>query len=88
MEKVNQKNKTANKKKDIEKIKITKNQNDPKRFVKEIRTTDSGEVAGNIQYLVDKEIFDNEEKFNGLYGITTNLINDTKTIVKIIKNKW
>ena len=88
VEKVNQKNKTANKKKDIEKIKITKNQNDPKRFVKEIRTTDSGEVAGNIQYLVDKEIFDNEEKYNGLYGITTNLINDTKTIVKIIKNKW
>ena len=88
VEKVNQKNKTANKKNDIEKIKITKNQNDPKRFVKEIRTTDSGEVAGNIQYLVDKEIFDNEEKYNGLYGITTNLINDTKTIVKIIKNKW
>ena len=88
VEKVNQKNKTANKKKDIEKIKTTKNQNDPKRFVKEIRTTDSGEVASNIQYLVDKEIFDNEEKYNGLYGITTNLINDTKTIVKIIKNKW
>ena len=88
VEEINKKNKKAQKKKDIEKIKLTKNQNDPKRFVKEIAITDFGEVACNIQYLVDQEIFEQEEKYNGLYGITTNLINDTKTIVKVMNGRW
>lgn len=88
VETVNKKNKKAKKKKDIEKIKATKNQNDPKRFITEIAFTDAGEVACNIEYLVDKEIFENEEKYNGLYGITTNLINDTQTIIKVMNNKW
>ena len=85
---VNIKNKNAKKKKDIEQIKITKNQNDPKRFIKETRTTDTGEEACNIEYFVDEEIYKNEEKYNGLYGITTNLINDTETIVKVMKGRW
>lgn len=88
VEETNKKNQNAKKKKDIEKIKITKNQNDPKRFVKEIRTTDAGEVACNIEYSIDKEIFENEEKYNGLYGITTNLIDDTATIIKVMNGRW
>lgn len=88
VEEINQKNKNAKKKKDVEKIKLTKNQNDPKRFVKQVAITDSGEVACNIEYLVDQEIFDTEEKYNGLYGITTNLINDTQTIVKVMNGRW
>ena len=88
VDEINKKNKKAQKKKDIEKIKLTKNQNDPKRFVKEVAITDSGEVACNIQYLVDRETFEQEEKYNGLYGITTNLINDTKTIVKVMNGRW
>lgn len=88
VEEVNNKNKKVEKKKDVEKIKITKNQNDPKRFVKEIRTTDNGEVACNIEYTVDKDIFLEEEKYNGLYGITTNLIDDTKTIIKVMNGRW
>ena len=75
-------------KKDVEKIKISKNQNDPKRFIKETMTTSSGEIACNIEYSIDKEIFDNEEKYNGLYGITTNLIDDTTTIIKVMKGRW
>lgn len=88
VEEVNNKNKKAEKSKDVEKIKITKNQNDPKRFVKEIRTTDNGEVACNIEYIVDKNIYLEEEKYNGLYGITTNLIDDTKTIIKVMNGRW
>lgn len=88
VEQTNKNNKNAKKKKDIEKIKISKNQNDPKRFIKEIRKNDAGEIACNIEYLIDKEIFDNEEKYNGLYGITTNLIDDTKTIVKVMNGRW
>lgn len=75
-------------KKDTEQIKITKNQNDPKRFIKQIKTTDSGEVASNIEYLIDEEIYKEEEKYNGLYGITTNLNDDTETIIKVMKGRW
>ena len=88
VEEINKKNKKAKQKKEIEKIKITKNQNDPKRFIQQINTTDSGEVACNIEYSIDQTIFENEEKFNGLYGITTNLMNDTQTIVKVMKGRW
>ena len=88
VEEANKKNKKAKNKKDVEKIKISKNPNDPKRFIKEVKTTDEGEVACNIEYLIDEEIYINEEKYNGLYGITTNLINDTATIIKVMKGRW
>ena len=88
VDKANKKNKSIKNKKEIEKIKLTKNQNDPKRFIKETRTTDNGEVACNIEYVIDNEIFENEEKYNGLYGITTNLINDTETIIKVMNGRW
>ncbi len=88
VEEINKKNKNAKNKKDIEKIKITKNQNDPKRFITQINTTPHGEVASNIEYLIDEEIYKNEEKYNGLYGITTNLIDDTETIIKVMKGRW
>ena len=88
VEEANKKNKKAKNKKDIEKIKISKNQNDPKRFIKEVKTTDTGELACNIEYLIDDEIYKNEEKYNGLYGITTNLIDDTNTIIKVMNGRW
>jgi len=88
VDEANKKNKKAKNKKDIERIKISKNPNDPKRFIKSINMTDNGEVATNIQYEIDNDIFINEEKYNGLYGITTNLMNDTKTIIKVMNGRW
>ena len=88
VEEANRKNKTVKKKNDIEKIKLSKNPNDPKRFVKEIKTTNTGELAYNIQYMIDEEIYKNEEKYNGYYGITTNLIDDTATIIKVMNGRW
>ena len=88
VDEINKKNKSVQKKKDVEKIKISKNQNDPKRFIKEIKTTDAGEVACNIEYIIDDEIYKNEEQYNGLYGITTNLIDDTETIIKVMNGRW
>lgn len=88
VEETNKKNKNSKNKKDIEQIKITKNQNDPKRFIRQVKTTDSGEVASNIEYLIDEEIYKEEEKYNGLYGITTNLIDDTETIIRVMKGRW
>lgn len=88
VQETNKKNKKAKKKKDVEKIKISKNQNDPKRFIRKISTTDEGEVACNIEYTIDKNLFEDEEQYNGLYGITTNLIDDTETILKVMKGRW
>ena len=85
---INQKNKKAKNKKETETIKISKNQNDPKRFIKEKNMTASGETALYVEYQIDNEIYQNEEKYNGLYGITTNLINDTSTILKVMKGRW
>lgn len=87
VEETNKRNKKAKTKKDIESIKITKNQNDPKRFIKGVPVTDTGELA-SIEYIIDEQIYNNEEKYNGLYGITTNLINDTETIIKVMKGRW
>lgn len=88
VEETNKKNKNSKNKKDIEQIKITKNPNDPKRFIKQVKTTNTGEVASNIEYLIDEEIYKEEEKYNGLYGITTNLIDDTETIIKVMNGRW
>ena len=85
VEETNRKNKNT---KNTEKIKISKNPNDPKRFIKETRTTDTGEIACNIEYMVDQKILEEEQKYSGLYGITTNLINDTQTVIKVLHNKW
>lgn len=88
VDEINKKNQNVKKKKDIQKIKISKNPNDPKRFVKEYSTTSCGEVADIIVYSADKVLYDEEEKFNGFYGITTNLINDTQTVIKVMKGRW
>lgn len=85
---VNNQNQKAKKKTDVEKIKISKNPNDPKRFIKECRTTNEGEVAENILYSIDESLFKEEERFDGYYGITTNLIDDTKTVIKVMNGRW
>lgn len=88
VDEVNRKNNSIKKKNDVEKIKITKNQNDPKRFITEYRTTNNGEIAENITYAINEEVFKEEEKFDGFYGITTNLIDDTKTVIKVMNGRW
>jgi len=88
VEEVNNKNKSIKKKSDTEKIKISKNANDPKRFIKEYRTTNTGEVAENTTYIVDESIYKEEQKYEGFYGITTNLIDDTKTVIKVMNGRW
>ena len=88
VEEANKKNKNATKKKEIEKIKISKNPNDPKRFIVTKVLDKNGKQICDIKYETNSEIFEEEEKYNGLYGITTNLTDDTSTIIKVIKGRW
>ena len=65
-----------------------KNQNDYRRFIESINSTDDGEVAENIEYSINQEKIDEEEKYDGFYAITTNLVGDIKEIIKIVKGRW
>ena len=78
-------------KKSIETNNITrkgKNQNDYSRFVEPTVSTKPGEVAEEISYSINQTIIDEEEKYDGYYALTTNLIGDIKEILKIVKGRW
>lgn len=66
----------------------SKNQNDYRRFINSINSTDTGEVANKTSYLINEEIIKDEEQYDGYYALTTNLIGDIEQILKIVKGRW
>jgi len=78
-------------KKSIETNNVTrkgKNQNDYRRFIDSVNSTKDGEVAENTSYVINQEIINEEEKYDGYYALTTNLIGDISEIFKIVKGRW
>ena len=78
-------------KKSIETNNVTrkgKNQNDYRRFINSINSTENGEIADNTNYYINEEVIKEEEKFDGYYALTTNLIGNINDILKIIKGRW
>ena len=65
-----------------------KNQNDYRRFINSLNSTDNGEVAENITYSINQDIINEEEKYDGYYALTTNIIGDINQILKIVKGRW
>lgn len=65
-----------------------KNQNDYKRLINSLNSTDNGEVAENTTYSINQDVIDEEEKYDGYYALTTNLIGDVNEILKIVKGRW
>ena len=65
-----------------------KNQNDYRRLINSISSTDNGEVAENKSYTINQELIEEEEKYDGYYALTTNLIGDISEIFKIVKGRW
>ena len=70
-----------------QKVSKTK-QNDPKRFIKTINTTNDGEIAENIKYSINQDIIDEEAKYDGLYAVCTNLEDSVEDIVKVNHRRW
>lgn len=64
------------------------NENDPKRFITNIPTTDNGEVALNNNYTLNQDKIDDEAKYDGLYSVCTNLEDDATEIIKVNKRRW
>ena len=65
-----------------------KNQNDYRRFIDSINSTDNGEVAENINYSINEKIIKEEEQYDGYYALTTNLVGNINDILKITKGRW
>ena len=63
-------------------------QNDPKRFISKIDTTENGEVACETHYSINQDVINEEAKYDGLYAICTNLEDDVKDIIKVNSRRW
>lgn len=69
--------------------KLTNNKaNDPKRFINQGHCTSDGEIASKTITSLNQEQIDNEEKYDGLYAVCTNLEYDTSSIIKINQKRW
>ena len=70
-------------------IKIDKcNQNDYKRFILKTNITDDGEIAENKIFTINQTAIAEEEKYDGLYGVCTNLEDDVEEIIKVNHRRW
>lgn len=63
-------------------------QNDFKRFIEVLNTTDTGEIANETYYSINQSIIDEETKYDGFYAVCTNLEDEAKDIVKVNHRRW
>ena len=65
-----------------------KNPNDPARFIGKDASTKDGE-ATDIHYYLDEEKVAEEAKYDGLYAVCTDLLDDeVKDILKVSEGRW
>lgn len=64
------------------------NQNDFKRFIKKTNITTEGEIAEKKILSINNEIIEKEEKFDGFYGVCTNLEDNAEEIIKVNQRRW
>ncbi len=65
-----------------------KNPNDPARFVGKLAVTKDGEAAG-IKYFLDEEKIAEEARYDGLYAVCTDLLDDdVAPILKVSEGRW
>ena len=65
-----------------------KSQNDPSRFIQASHTTNQGEVANECYLSLNQEMIMHEQKYDGFYGVITNLEDDITEIIKINQRRW
>ena len=66
----------------------TRNPNSPSRFLDEVRYTDNGEVADNVEVVVNDGRIAEEEKYDGFYAVCTTLEDDIKDIIEVNQRRW
>lgn len=68
--------------------KLGKSPNDPKRFIKRESCTVEGEVAPYNSYSINQEMIDQEMRFDGFYGICTDLEDSARDIIILNDGRW
>ena len=63
-------------------------QNDPKRFIETISTTEKGEIASETYYSINQDVINEEAKYDGLYAVCTNLEGEVKEIIRVNHQRW
>lgn len=65
-----------------------KNPNDPARFINKFAVTDEGECA-DIHYELDTEKIEEESRYDGLYAVCTDLLDDSVSdILAVSEGRW
>jgi len=65
-----------------------KNPADPARFIGRLAVTKEGEKAEIVNYL-DEEVIEYESRYDGLYAVTTDLLeDDVSEILKVSEGRW
>ena len=64
-----------------------KGPHDVTRFIKRTSSTKSGEEVADL-YELDKNIIEEEEKYDGYYAVATNLDDPAKTIIEISSSRY
>ena len=66
-----------------------KNPNDPARFISKTSVTDDGEIAEKDIYTIDYEKIKEEEKYDGMYAICTDLLDDdVSDLIHVSEGRW
>lgn len=63
-------------------------QTDYKRFISKTAVTSDGELADKKIYSIDEKAIEDESKYDGFYGVCTNLEDEVKEIIKVNKRRW
>lgn len=67
---------------------LSKRQNSPDRYISATHATKDGEAAERHLFTLDKEAIENDEMYDGLYCVATNLERPAEYIIKINGNRW
>ncbi|GGB63759.1 IS1634 family transposase [Virgibacillus dakarensis] len=65
-----------------------KRPNDPARFIQAQYTTGDGEVAKKAHFSIDEGSIQKEAKYDGFYGVCTNLESDPLELIRINQQRW
>ena len=71
-----------------ETIRKGKNQNDYRRFIETIPITKEGEAIENVAHSLNENLINEEQRYDGYYALTTNLVGDIEKILSIVKGRW
>lgn len=63
-------------------------QTDYKRLISETSVTSEGEIADKNYYSLNDDLIEQESRYDGFYGVCTNLEDEACEIIKINKNRW